>query len=285
MLQAKKNSELWLRILTAAILIPLVLALLWLTSPFWFAAITGVIVLLGAWEWAQFVGLHSEIGRFNFTLSFAIAGLLGVAYLPYWLDTHLYFWLSLSALWSVVMLVTIVQYAQSKTTWCIGSKSSALAGFLTLLPTWGLLQFVHSFPDGAWMVLSILLLIWITDSVAYFAGRAFGKTKLIPSVSPGKTLVGFWAGIIGAFIVALLLGVFVFHLRAINLFLWLLFCLLTSFFSVVGDLFMSVQKRCHHLKDTGQLLPGHGGVLDRLDSLFAATPIFVLGATILVFVR
>src|SRR5699024_9212938 len=153
-----------------------------------------------------------------------------------------------------------------------------IAGILVLIPAWRAIVGLHSLPlVGPEMVLFLFILVWVADSAAYLIGRQFGRARLAPALSPGKT----WEGVYGAFAAGLLLlligaKVFTFSGRAWWGFIGL--GLLTLSFSVVGDLLESLFKRIGAVKDSGRLLPGHGGALDRIDSLVAASPIFVLGA-------
>ena len=146
-----------------------------------------------------------------------------------------------------------------------------------MVSTWLALVVLHSRPDqGPHWVLFLLVLVWVADSGAFFAGRQFGRTKLAPKVSPGKT----WEGVFGALIACAL---FAFgyarflELQGLALTGFILISLVTVLFSVAGDLLESLLKRQHGVKDSGTLIPGHGGILDRIDSLFAAAPIFLFG--------
>jgi phosphatidate cytidylyltransferase len=119
-----------------------------------------------------------------------------------------------------------------------------------------------------------LLLVWVADSGAYFAGRALGKRKLAPRVSPGKTWAGFWGGLIACAALALCVA---WWRPPSALLIWLALAVVVAAYSVVGDLTESLGKRFAGLKDSGTLIPGHGGVLDRFDSLLAAAPVLALG--------
>lgn len=152
-----------------------------------------------------------------------------------------------------------------------------LLGLLVLVAPWLGVLSLHGLPaDGPVIALALLMLIWIADSAAYFGGRRFGHAKLSALLSPGKTRVGVYAGVAAAalwgWIVAVMLG-----LDMVKALLLVLVCILTAVMSVVGDLFESLLKRRRGIKDAGSLLPGHGGMLDRIDSLTAAAPIFALG--------
>jgi phosphatidate cytidylyltransferase len=156
-----------------------------------------------------------------------------------------------------------------------------VVGFLVLVPAGlGLVHLVRLLPDGRLLLLYLLVLIAAADVGAYFGGRAFGRRKLAPHVSPGKTWEGFAAGMLASIIIAAL-GAALFDQP---FWPWLALCLLVAVVSVIGDLTESMFKRHVGLKDSGTLLPGHGGVLDRIDSLTAAAPTFLLGLLTLGFV-
>lgn len=144
-----------------------------------------------------------------------------------------------------------------------------------LIPAWAALTAIKALPDGEWLILLLLLLVWGADTGAYFTGRALGKRKLMPRVSPGKTLEGVYGGLVVCVVIAAIYAFF----RELSLnsavFLMLL-AVLTAVASVLGDLFESMFKRERGIKDSGTLLPGHGGVLDRIDSITAAAPIFFI---------
>ena len=177
--------------------------------------------------------------------------------------------------------VLMTQYRYSGN-WSVPARASI--GLLTLALMWICLQglvFVHAhFSYGPWILLYLLSLVWVADTGAYFTGRKFGKNKLAPAISPGKTLEGV-AGGIAANIVWISL---VFSLTdgwGVDYLYFLVLGIVTSLISVVGDLYESVIKRGAGFKDSGKILPGHGGVLDRIDSIIAATPVFIAGLYIL----
>jgi phosphatidate cytidylyltransferase len=150
-----------------------------------------------------------------------------------------------------------------------------LMGFLVLIPCWAALNYLRSLHDGIYTLLFLFALIWGADSAAYFVGRKWGKHKLAPQVSPGKS----WQGLCGALVCALFIAAIAGWLSETPIQLWwrgAVIAVVTVLFSVMGDLFESMIKRQAGVKDSGQLLPGHGGLLDRIDSLTAAAPIFVL---------
>ena len=156
----------------------------------------------------------------------------------------------------------------------------ALIGIVVLLPSWMSLVSLQKHPNGDLLLLMLLLLVWGADIGAYFAGKTWGRTKLAPHVSPGKTRAGLWGGLTSC---ALISAVFVVYLEldlANGVYL-LLLAMVAGVASVLGDLFESMLKRYRGIKDSSHLLPGHGGVLDRIDSITSAAPVFVLGIQLL----
>ncbi len=260
------------RIITALILAPLALWGIWSLSSENLSLILGVIFTLGAWEWSRLVGLDCHLARIGYSVLFPI----GFYFLYPLLQQGNWslMVLVLALMWWVMALMSVLTYPRSAALWKNSALARGIAGPLVLLPSWAALSVLHSeFGPGFFILL--MLIIWGADSGAYFAGRAFGKRKLAPRVSPGKS----WEGVVGGLLVALLVAaVATYWLGAVGgyaAFLALVF--VTVFVSVLGDLMESLFKRVMELKDSGGILPGHGGVLDRIDSLTAAAPFFTLG--------
>jgi len=261
------------RILTAIILAPLVLsAAVWL-PPGGFALGALLVMLLGAWEWAGLAGL-SFWGR---VLYLALIG--GCCVLLLWLSNVLPVWpLYLAVLLWIGMLGSVLSYPRSQHYWS-ACWCRMLLGVVFLVAAWtGLVQLKAWRHDGMLIIL-LMLIIWGADSGAYFVGRTWGKVKLAPRVSPGKTWEGVAGGILAALLisspVALYMGLITPQTGAE--WLWpLLSVVLIVAVSVVGDLTVSMVKRLRGVKDSGHLLPGHGGILDRIDSLIAGLPFYTL---------
>jgi phosphatidate cytidylyltransferase len=254
------------RVLTALGLAVLLIAVLFLGSRGVTTAAFGLVVLMGAWEWSAFLALGLP-----WRLSYVgLLGLLGLAALRYASNGTPFLWLmQLAVAWWVVALLWVL-FAPTHGT----RAAAALAGLLTLLPTGiALLRIDLGFVRGAQWTLFILALAFAADTGAFFAGRAFGRSPLAPRVSPHKT----WEGVLGGMLLALLIAVggAIWFRQPMAAFVAL--CGLAAGFSVVGDLTESMLKRHVHLKDSGRLFPGHGGVLDRIDSVTAATPVMALG--------
>jgi phosphatidate cytidylyltransferase len=148
---------------------------------------------------------------------------------------------------------------------------------VVLVPAWWALVALHGVsPSGRYYLLFLLVLVWVADSAAYFSGRLWGTNKLAPRISPGKTWEGVWGALIAGLVLGVL-GVILFGVQGSRWVAFVALCAATVAFSILGDLAESAFKRQSGLKDSGQLLPGHGGILDRVDSLTAAAPVFMLG--------
>lgn len=259
------------RILTALVLLPLALCGFFLLSGVWFALFIGVVVTLGAWEWARLAGLESQPLRCLFAA--VVAGLLVVLYLVPTLAPWL---LGLAVIWWALATWLVMTYPGSAHYWS-SIACKVLIGLLVLLPAWEGLVLLKTWPSGGgnWLIVAVMVLVWVADIGAYFSGRAFGKRKLAPSVSPGKSWAGLYGGLGIALLVTLVTGV-ARHWSAGQLIAALVATCVVVLVSVVGDLTESMFKRQAGIKDSSQLLPGHGGVLDRIDSLTAAVPVFAV---------
>ena len=265
------------RLLTVAILLPFFIwGVLSLSVPH-FSLLMAAFMVMGSWEWGTLMGIQKTVLRVAY--SFVIASLMGLVWVGQQIGYNLgQPILIASAIWWVVAVYLVISYPRHMSTWGAPSASFFI-GVLVLVPTWVALVSLKSHSEyGGLLVMTVFLLIWAADTGAYFAGRKFGKTKLAPRVSPGKS----WEGVAGGLLlVALVVTVLVaqFNLSDnISMPAWIFFgiALLTVAVSVLGDLAESMFKRRVGVKDSGKLLPGHGGMLDRIDSVTAATPVFVL---------
>ncbi len=267
-------STLVKRVMTAGILIPGVIAAVLFLPTTYLALCFGLITLLGGWEWTNLSGISSLSSKLFFILILSLSlwgvhELLAQAWLVEW-------FLYISVLWWFGVTFALTRYRQIEPATPGPDLLRAAMGFVVLIPLWVFLVLLHSSgEDGPQTVLFLMILIWVADSGAYFAGRRWGKTKLAPVISPGKT----WEGVYGAVAGALICGAVLAWIQSDveGALLLVPVCVLTVLMSVVGDLFESLLKRRVAMKDSGNLLPGHGGVLDRIDSLTAAAPVFVLG--------
>jgi phosphatidate cytidylyltransferase len=253
------------RITTAAVLVAVVLiCVLWLPS--WLMALCFALPwTLGAWEWGRFIGVGQPWTSAYPALFLAAALASGGLF-----DSAGALWIAgVATAWWVAAFVGVTQFP-----WRIPGIVVAASGLLALLPSWLLLAYLHHIAGrGPTLVLGVLLIVWAADVGAYFCGRSFGRVKLAPAVSPGKT----WEGVIGGLTAATATAVAVGAWLAEPLLSWAAIGLGSAMASIVGDLTVSMCKRQAGMKDSSHLLPGHGGVLDRIDSLTAAIPVFFLG--------
>jgi phosphatidate cytidylyltransferase len=259
------------RILTAAVLIGLLLiVLLWLPPWATWVAMTAA-VLAGAWEWSAFLRLQSLPGRVLYVA--LVAACLPVLWqLAHNASARLLV-LVVAALWWVVALLWIILAPRRVAAW-----SAGLAGILALAPAWmALVRLRVDVPRGAQWVLFALCLVWAADIGAYVAGRSFGRFKLAPQVSPGKT----WEGVAGGLLFSALVALWGSRWFAVPVMQFVPLCLAVVAFSIIGDLTESLLKRFAGLKDSGTLFPGHGGVMDRIDSLTSAMPVLLLGLVLM----
>jgi phosphatidate cytidylyltransferase len=258
------------RIITAVVLAVLFLAVLLWLPPIATVIVVTALVLAGAWEWSAFLRPTVSIARVAYVALLALL-LLGVRYLA--VDPEVRHLILITALvWWLVALGWIIFAPRSVAPW-----SAGLAGVLALVPAWVALVWLRYLPNGQYWVLFTLLLVWGADIGAYFAGHRFGRTRLAPDVSPGKT----WEGVVGGFALSAIVAVAGSAWFALPLYAFVPLCLAAVGFSIVGDLTESLLKRFAGVKDSGTLFPGHGGVMDRIDSVTGAAPVLFFGLTIL----
>ncbi|MBN1240586.1 MAG: phosphatidate cytidylyltransferase [Gammaproteobacteria bacterium] len=254
------------RIITALILGSAVTVALLLAPTRIAAAVLGLLFVAGAWEWAGLARL-SPAARAAYTGLFA-AILLAA---PWWVFDRgvIAVLLLIGVLWWLLALLAVLTYPRR-----LPLAPVAVAGFAALLPAWAALTHLHGAMQlGPQLAMTVLALVWAADTGAYFTGRSIGRTKLAPAVSPGKT----WEGVAGGVATAAVVSAVAAALLELPLVTVVAVGAVTALVSVLGDLTVSIGKRNVGLKDSGRLLPGHGGMLDRIDSLTAAAPIFVLG--------
>jgi len=259
------------RVITAVLLFAFFIPALFILGNVSWAYAMLVFCLLGLYEWGGMIQLSSMQNKFYVVFA-AFAGLLGV-YLLQQFGFHQFFFYSLLVFVIVAIFWIFVVPIWFKTKTVIGNKllMSAL-GLLLIASLW--LALICAKGADPLLLLLLLATIWIADSAAYFAGKNFGKHKLAPHISPGKT----WEGVLGAMIAVTAFGAIIyfndglgFHQMVVFPGLWLIVGL-----GVVGDLFESLMKRQANLKDSGHLLPGHGGILDRVDGIIPSLPIAIL---------
>ncbi len=259
------------RLVTAAILIPLIIWGIFSLPDTGFAALLALFVLLGAWEWTRICEIKNMLMRIVYLALFSLCLYL------LWKNEDpglIYIVLQLSLIWWLAAIWLLLAYSRGRDylrgQWLI----KAFIGFVLLLPPFvALISLRAESIFGPAYVLLLLLLIWSADSAAYFSGRQWGRRKLLPKVSPGKS----WEGVAGAVLAAMLLAfaaAFYFELPVLE---FVILAIVVTAISIVGDLTESLFKRQVNIKDSGVLLPGHGGVLDRIDSLTSAAPFFLGG--------
>lgn len=261
------------RIITAALLIPIVVGLLFYLSHPVFSVLSGLIVLMAFMEWMSLMQIRSIGGRL-FYLFIMLTLMASLGFVPGNQVVPVAFGLFLLAMvWWLIATVLVLMYPRGAAFWAHNKLITGVMGVMLFLPCWAAMNFLRSAPYGAFILLYVLVLIWGADTTAYFVGKFWGKTKLAPAVSPGKT----WEGVFGALAYTAILSLIVSLLAQPSFIIILLaMCssLTTVIFSIFGDLFESAMKRQVGCKDSGNLLPGHGGMYDRIDSLTAAIPVY-----------
>ena len=258
------------RIATALVIAPLTLAAVFFLPPQAFALFMALIVLMAAWEWTAMMRLVSRSQRTVYVLSVLFAIVVVQKLLPHY-EKIIFV---VAALWWLAATVLVILYPRACALWC-GRLSKGAVGFLVLVPTWAAIVYIRELSQGPWLILYMFLIVWGADTGAYFAGKRFGKRKLMPRVSPAKS----WAGIGGATVTVILVSMFtqkhLYFSQDLSFGIYLL-AMVLLFASVIGDLTESMFKRQCGIKDSGSILPGHGGIMDRIDSLTAAAPVFAL---------
>ncbi len=277
------------RLLAALVMAPLAIAAVLLLSTPWMAALSAAAFLIGLWEWLRLAEIDDPIARgvlmvVNLLLMVALVwasrSATGSSLILFQLM------MMLGVIWWLLAVIWLRHYDFASDHDTHARVFKLAAATLSIVPAWCALALIHAsdaepsllggVQQGHVWLLVALMIVWAADSGAYFAGRKFGKTKLSPRISPNKTVEGLVGGVVAGMIVALaaapLAGASVKELPYVAIVaIW------TILFSVVGDLYESLLKRHVGAKDSSHLIPGHGGVLDRIDSVLAALPVFALG--------
>lgn len=273
------------RVITAVLLLLALIAATTQLPSFYFSLFVAAVILVAAWEWTGFVSSHKEIAKLPYLASIAVMligsfFLLGITPNAQEIDSfRASLVLMLGLLFWLISLFFLAGYPENIKLWNDESKI-ALMGVLVLMPTFvGMVVLKYLLPSG-YLVLGLVILVAAVDVGAYFVGVNFGSRKLAANLSPKKSWEGVWGGTAVCLLVAALF-VWLMHshllmLTSLQVAVLLVLSVGVTFFSVVGDLIESMLKRNCGIKDSGTMLPGHGGVLDRVDGLVAATPLFVL---------
>lgn len=262
---------LYQRVFTATLFAALVFWLIFFqpTSVFFYFLL--FIVLIAGYEWARLSGVEKILLRSAYALFLTSLAWAVQKYLSDYAIWLVY----LSAMWwfSITFYLKIAVPKAATTR----LKSDKLLVAFIILPAAAIaIREIHSFWQGPEWLFYALSVIWVADIGAYFSGKRFGKNKLAPDISPGKTKEGFFGAVVATSMYTLLASYY-FELDTRQAFLLVMLSIIITFISVSGDLYISFLKREAGLKDSGTILPGHGGMLDRIDSVLAAMPVFLLG--------
>jgi phosphatidate cytidylyltransferase len=262
------------RLLTAIIAVPLVLLVIFYSNDFYFSLVMLAVTGVGAWEWSRLIGFTRLALRIFYTL-LVVAAVFGGIFVP---ERLLFLIAGLTVIWSSI---AVVLYQLNRSPAGFQWPAVRFITGIILLASFCLSSvFLKDFPfviHGSWLLFYVMLLVWVSDTAGYFFGRAFGKHLLIPRVSPKKTWEGLVGSLICGFFVALGFALLLKLSIGFLSYKVIILSFFTVIFSVPGDLFISVLKRQVGVKDSGVIFPGHGGMLDRIDSLIAGAIIFVFG--------
>jgi phosphatidate cytidylyltransferase len=290
------------RVITALLLLPLVGLVLFVVDLRGFAATLLIVAYLMAWEWARLSSIETGIYRSLYALGVALSALAiwyvapAIEFWPapfwylqwHWDSTLIAYWLAFGT-W-LLAIALILTSPKTNRLWNATPWARLLLGLIIIIGFWISAIALRStsinedFNRGAYMVLLMLLIIWGADVGGYVFGKWLGRHKLAPTISPGKTWEGFIGGVVTSLLVAFG-GAYTLQLPIGHYGLFLILMMMLVVVSVFGDLFVSLLKRQVNLKDTSNLLPGHGGVLDRLDSTLAVAPFFLLVARTLEWIQ
>ena len=249
------------RVLTAVVALSMLLIVLFMLPPVITQVVITVLILIGAWEWSGLLKLETMVTRLAYVI--LIAAFLAIASFGLIADMTIDVVLKFTLVWWLIALIWVFVFPTP-----IPILVGWICGMFVLIPTY--FAIISLQPD---MLLSVLIIVWMTDIGAYFTGKHLGKVKLAPRISPGKT----WEGVFGGLLVVAVLALLTARWQQIDIVVLLPFYLAVAIISIIGDLTVSMFKRNAGVKDSGRLFPGHGGLLDRIDSVAAAAPLFVLG--------
>lgn len=253
---------------------------LWVLPPLVFVLSIALLLLISAWEWADLAYLQRPLQRVGYVVITGLLLLIAAIIADVALRlTHLTmnvemvcYLLSIAVGWWALAFLWLQSYPSSAVLW--GSRwMLALMGWLVLIPSWLALVYLRSLDNGSGLILLVVMTVVIADVGAYFFGKLLGKHPLASVVSPGKSWEGLWGGLVACAVFAVLTA------WAVEFSQWrqlLIIVVIVALASIIGDLVESMVKRHRGIKDSGSILPGHGGILDRIDGLTAALPVFAL---------
>ncbi len=261
------------RVITAIILASMIVGAVIFLSTQVLAMILALIICIASWEWAACAGFETLSHKITY-VSIILLCLMACLLL---LDKQWILLIIVSGfLWWFIAMFLVIYYQINITINLSSRFIKAMIGAVILIPAWLSLVLIHAKTSGASLILFLFFLVWLADSAAYFSGRKFGRKKLASNVSQGKS----WEGVYGALSISFLFGVSYALYSDMNFTYAIYFIVLVLFtvsFSILGDLVESMFKRMAGIKDSSNILPGHGGVLDRIDSLTSAAPVFFAG--------
>lgn len=255
----------------------------------WFTWLSLLVFGYGAFEWSKLAEISSKLVQYSYA---ACAVVIGACVYQFYLEGNLwtltgelsdknYNLMFIACIWWALSSFLVLVYPRGNRVWQHQKRVKAVFGYLTLIPAWIALVSLREWHylldqnSGAWLALFVFGIVWSADIGAYFAGKRFGSHKLMPNVSPGKTIEGF----IGGMVAVVILAIVVQWQNNVDAADWLIptiCCVVIGVISAFGDLSESMLKRDAGMKDSGTIFPGHGGLLDRIDSLTAAMPVFLI---------
>lgn len=265
------------RVITALFLLPLAISGILYLPTSYFALVMGIIFVIGGYEWTKISAIPSS---YNFTFIGSIVVLMAGCWFISFEGRYLIY---LSVLFWVISIFFISQFPRYQSLWSTSLLVKYVVGYLVIIPSWyalillknlDFIQLLNTQITGSQLVLIMMIMIWCADTGAYFSGRQWGRQTLIPNVSPGKTRAGVYGAIASTSLLLMIFNYFFISESPIYLLASLVFATLIVIVSVIGDLFESMYKRNSGIKDSGHILPGHGGILDRIDSLTSVAPVF-----------
>ena len=269
-LHSVSTSMLKQRIITGFVVVLALFSGIYFLPPFWFFIVLTVIGAAASIEWAK---MYQSMGKPGVAIYPCVVIALSLA-LYYFRDFAILFYLAGTALWLLFTVVVLQAATMRPPNWM--TEFSAFA--IITLAVFAMAQLL-AIPNGKYWLMGMIILVGVADSAAFFAGRRFGKSKLAPNISPGKTREGLIGGLLAVWAISLICGALIWGEDYSKIFVFALIFLVCALFSVVGDLYLSLQKRICGVKDSGSILPGHGGILDRIDSALAVAPVYTLCVT------